>query len=99
MSKYLYHSQLRPLSGQPQSCMDRHLALTRGARAAEPAAHLGACSFPAATAASNLPLSCLVWGVLSVTEDERDLLPCGGDWGGGLGRYQHWGTAITGLGA
>lgn len=48
MSKYLYLSRLRPSSGQPQSCMDRQLALILG----EP--------WAGAALASGPPVSCLL---------------------------------------
>lgn len=63
---------------------------------------LGACSHPAPLLLPTLPLSCLVWRVPLVAEDqagERPVLPCDGSWGCDLAWGQCRGAAITGAGA
>ncbi|XP_032179974.1 egl nine homolog 2 isoform X3 [Mustela erminea] len=86
VSKYLCHSQPRPPSGQPQSCMDRQLALTSG----EPSAPccrpsspppLVPAPFTPALLLPALPLSCLVWRAPSDAEDQG-----GGETSAALGR-------------
>lgn len=75
MSKYLYRSQLRPPSGQPQSCMDSRLALTSESpgpwccQASSPPVSVPAPS-PPPPLLLTLPLSCLVWRAPSNAEDQ-----------------------------
>lgn len=108
MFKYLYLSRLRPPSGQPQSCMDRRLALIQESPGlvlpGQRPTGLGACSYPPPPPLllPTLPVSCLVWRVPFVAEDqagERPVLPCDGSWGCDPGRGQYGGATITGAGA
>nr|KAF6407219.1 hypothetical protein HJG59_009894 [Molossus molossus] len=74
--------------------MDRQLALILGepwagaALASDPPVSVPAPSLPPLLL-QTLPVSCLVWSVPSVAEDqggERPVLPCDGCWGCDLGR-------------
>uniref|UniRef100_A0A8C0S5E4 Egl-9 family hypoxia inducible factor 2 n=1 Tax=Canis lupus familiaris TaxID=9615 RepID=A0A8C0S5E4_CANLF len=88
--KYPCHSRPRPPRGQPQSCMDRQLALTSGEPLAPccrpssppvlvPAPFLPPLLLPA------LPLSCLVWRAPSDAEDQG-----GGETSAALGWGLRW---------
>lgn len=105
MSQYLSHNLLRPPSGQPQSCMDRQLALTSGEPLAPVLlAHRSRCLLLFCHRCCFWLCLCPAWcGGLRLTlrtkEEERPLLPFDAGWGCDLGRGQRWELPSLELGA
>ncbi|XP_012589184.1 PREDICTED: egl nine homolog 2 isoform X2 [Condylura cristata] len=99
VSKCPFRSRPRPLRARPEPRGQTACPAGAPGPCHEPAAHLGACALPAATAASDF--ASVLPGVgacppLRAREEQRPLLPCGRD-GGDLGRSR-WGLSLLGPG-